>query len=175
MSRLWLACVAALIWACTAIQHVPSCANARHNRPCRHYCCCCCCCCCFLSCGSRRRAAYAAWQTAYADVSGPLLARSLAAWNSIKAWLAVHSPQILDTLNPGATAEQLADAEEQLGHPLPAALRCIYRYSSFSAPLALLALQKQLLLVCHMTISRHKSGRRQTSDMLKIVCHLLPS
>eukprot|EP00775_Hariotina_reticulata_P004185 gene4185-4433_t len=73
------------------------------------------------------RAAYASWQTAYADVCGPLLARSLAAWNSIKAWLAEHSPQILETLNPGATAEQLAEAEEQLGHPLPAAMRCIYR------------------------------------------------
>ncbi|WIA35184.1 hypothetical protein OEZ86_003649 [Tetradesmus obliquus] len=73
------------------------------------------------------RAAYAAWHTAYADVAGPLLARTLACWRRIEAYLQQHSPQILATLNPGATAQQVAQAEAELGHPLPLAVRCIYR------------------------------------------------
>jgi hypothetical protein len=73
------------------------------------------------------RAAYAAWHTAYADVAGPLLSRTLACWRRIEGYLQQHSPQILATLNPGATAQQLQEAEEQLGHPLPLAVRCIYR------------------------------------------------
>ncbi|KAF6264373.1 hypothetical protein COO60DRAFT_178714 [Scenedesmus sp. NREL 46B-D3] len=73
------------------------------------------------------RAAYAAWHAAYADVAGPLLARALACWRRIERHLQLHSPQILATLNPGATAQQVQQAEEALGHPLPLAVRCIYR------------------------------------------------
>ncbi|KAF8060480.1 SKIP16 [Scenedesmus sp. PABB004] len=73
------------------------------------------------------RAAYAAWRGAYGDVAGPMLARALAAWGGLKAWLREHAPQVLETLNPGATPAQVAEAEAALGHPLPLALRCIYR------------------------------------------------
>jgi hypothetical protein len=73
------------------------------------------------------RAAYDAWQVHYADVAGPLLCRTLAAWRTIKAWLSRHCPRILASLNPGATAAELAEAEGVLGHPLPQAMRCIYR------------------------------------------------
>eukprot|EP00879_Flechtneria_rotunda_P020847 GHRR01021948.1.p1 GENE.GHRR01021948.1~~GHRR01021948.1.p1 ORF type:complete len:265 (+),score=31.16 GHRR01021948.1:225-1019(+) len=73
------------------------------------------------------RSAYSNWHRTYADVAGPFLARTLACWNTIKAWLATHSPQILATLNPGATANEVAEAEASLGHPLPLAARCIYR------------------------------------------------
>lgn len=57
-----------------------------------------------------------------------MLTRALAAWSKIKAWLRVHSPRILQTLNPGATSEQVAQVEAALGHPLPMAMRCIYRW-----------------------------------------------
>jgi hypothetical protein len=40
-----------------------------------------------------------------------------------------HSPQILATLNPGATAQQVREAKEALGHPLPLAVCCIYRWA----------------------------------------------
>lgn len=58
---------------------------------------------------------------------GPLLARALAAWSKVTAWLGQHSPRILQSLNPGATAAEVAAAEAALGHPLPSAMRVIYR------------------------------------------------
>lgn len=83
----------------------------------------CCCCCCHSQC----RAAYGAWRSEYADVSGPLLARTLAAWRDVRAFLAAHCPRILETLAPGASTAEVAEAEAVLGHPLPQAMRCIYR------------------------------------------------
>jgi cell wall assembly regulator SMI1 len=62
-------------------------------------------------------------------VAGPLLSRALACWRRIEAYLQQHSPQILATLNPGATPEQVQQAEEELGHALPLAVRCIYRWA----------------------------------------------
>lgn len=64
----------------------------------------------------------------YGDVKGPFFTRALAMWAKIKTWLAANSPQLLATLNPGATVEQLVEAEAALGHRLPDPVRCIYRY-----------------------------------------------
>jgi cell wall assembly regulator SMI1 len=60
-----------------------------------------------------------------------MFARALACWRRIENYLQQHSPQILATLNPGASAQQVQEAEEALGHPLPLAVRCIYRYDIF--------------------------------------------
>jgi len=56
-----------------------------------------------------------------------MLARTLTAWHKIKAWLRVYSPRILESLNPGASPEEVSQVEAALGHPLPMAMRCIYR------------------------------------------------
>lgn len=73
------------------------------------------------------KAAYSSWRSHYADVHGPLLARALAAWSKVRAWLGQHSPRILETLNPGASEAEVTAAEAALGHPLPSAMRVIYR------------------------------------------------
>lgn len=44
-----------------------------------------------------------------------------------QAWLSRNSPSISNTLLPPATLEEMAQAEQQLGAPLPAALRALYR------------------------------------------------
>lgn len=56
-----------------------------------------------------------------------MLCRALAAWSKVKTWLTQHSPAILASLNPGASAAEVAATEKVLGHPLPLAMRCIYR------------------------------------------------
>jgi hypothetical protein len=83
------------------------------------------------------RSAYASWRVHYADVHGPMLTRALAAWNKLESWLKVHSPRILASLNAGATAADVAAAETALGHPLPTAMRVIYRWVTFRLEVSL--------------------------------------
>ena len=45
---------------------------------------------------------------------------------SLQAWLTANCPSIRDTLLPGATLEELAQAEQLLGAPFPPALRALY-------------------------------------------------
>lgn len=45
------------------------------------------------------------------------------AWQRLETWCRQHHPRLLATLNPGATAEEIAAVEEAIGQPLPADVR----------------------------------------------------
>src|SRR5262245_40931883 len=47
-------------------------------------------------------------------------------WSRIEAWLRTHAPVLLESLEPGASAEQLDQAERELGRPLPGDFRESY-------------------------------------------------
>lgn len=48
-------------------------------------------------------------------------------WQRIEQWFASHAPHILDTLHPGASEEELVQAESALGVPLPEDFKASYR------------------------------------------------
>lgn len=48
--------------------------------------------------------------------------------------MAQHSAQILETLNPGATAAEIREAESLLQHELPLAVRAVYRCEGYMTP-----------------------------------------
>lgn len=48
-------------------------------------------------------------------------------WGKIDAWLAVHAPQVLATLNAGATDAQIAEAEATLAIQFPEDMKAAYR------------------------------------------------
>lgn len=45
------------------------------------------------------------------------------AWRRLEQWCERHHPQLLETLNAGATPEEIAEVEETIGQPLPADVR----------------------------------------------------
>lgn len=45
----------------------------------------------------------------------------------LDAWLHLHHPELLDTLSPGASEEELRAAERRLGRALPEEVRVLYR------------------------------------------------
>jgi hypothetical protein len=45
------------------------------------------------------------------------------AWDRIDAWCRVHVPGVLDRLNPGASATEIAALERTIKQPLPADVR----------------------------------------------------
>ena len=73
------------------------------------------------------REAFTCWQTEFADFAGPSLTRFIAAWRSIKAWLHIHFPEVAATLRPGASKQQVEEAEEMLQQQLPLAVKMLYR------------------------------------------------
>jgi len=50
-----------------------------------------------------------------------------ATWDRIERWLRTHAPQVHESLRPGATDEQLDEAERRLGIILPEPVRQSYR------------------------------------------------
>jgi cell wall assembly regulator SMI1 len=48
-------------------------------------------------------------------------------WQRIEQWLAAHAPHILDTLNPGASEAEIAEAEATLGFALSEDFKAFYR------------------------------------------------
>ena len=72
------------------------------------------------------RAACAQWHP-FCRQYGNYALRALHAWQQIHSWLALHAPQILASLKPGATEAELDDAERTLKVKFPAALRVLYR------------------------------------------------
>lgn len=73
------------------------------------------------------RGAFCAWKRAFGPEYDPYIARAVAAWDRIKQWLAVHSPQALQTLKPGLSEACIMAAQEALGFDLPPALKVLYR------------------------------------------------
>lgn len=73
------------------------------------------------------REAYAAWCREYGPLMGPYFTRAVGCWQSIEAFLRQNAAGILETLQPGVSAAQLEAAEEELGTPLPVALKALYR------------------------------------------------
>jgi cell wall assembly regulator SMI1 len=57
-------------------------------------------------------------------------------WDRIHSWLREHAPTILESLNPGASAEQVSAAEEALGVTFPADVRETYRLHDGQGPWA---------------------------------------
>src|SRR5437764_14848538 len=48
-------------------------------------------------------------------------------WMRIDAWLAAHAPQVLVTLQPGASEDAISDTEAYLGVVLPRHVKDSYR------------------------------------------------
>ena len=48
-------------------------------------------------------------------------------WNRIETWLAIHAPEILDSLQPGATTQAINKAEAFLASKLPEDVKASYR------------------------------------------------
>eukprot|EP00904_Undaria_pinnatifida_P006989 jgi/Undpi1/341/HiC_scaffold_1.g00337.m1 len=72
--------------------------------------------------------AWRAWRRAFHRYEVGDVARVAIWWSGIKAWMSMHLPTIVGTLNPGASEEDLDRAEELLGWPLPTDLRLLYRF-----------------------------------------------
>ena len=49
------------------------------------------------------------------------------AWGRIERWLAGAAPEVLDSLQPGATDEQISNTEAALGVTFPEDVRASYR------------------------------------------------
>lgn len=73
------------------------------------------------------RDAYKSWRTAFGYRYGGYLIRALDAWKRIKDFLRQEFPQVLTSLRPGATEEEIAEAEEALGCKMPLSLAVLYR------------------------------------------------
>jgi hypothetical protein len=58
---------------------------------------------------------------------GVMALSMLHSFGRIKAWLAENAPQVAESLRPGATEADLAQAEAQLDVRFPAPLRILYR------------------------------------------------
>eukprot|EP00291_Cryptomonas_curvata_P020711 CAMPEP_0172164274 /NCGR_PEP_ID=MMETSP1050-20130122/7752_1 /TAXON_ID=233186 /ORGANISM="Cryptomonas curvata, Strain CCAP979/52" /LENGTH=146 /DNA_ID=CAMNT_0012834589 /DNA_START=21 /DNA_END=458 /DNA_ORIENTATION=- len=61
------------------------------------------------------------------DEDSVVFNRACKMWKTIKAWLAANAPDILDTIAPGISAEDLAALEARLQLPIPTSVRAIYR------------------------------------------------
>jgi cell wall assembly regulator SMI1 len=55
-------------------------------------------------------------------------------WDRIHVWLAAHAPDVLESLAPGATDEQIRAAEEAMGVTLPDDVRACYRIHNGQRP-----------------------------------------
>ncbi|KAI8464656.1 MAG: hypothetical protein J3K34DRAFT_461813 [Monoraphidium minutum] len=73
------------------------------------------------------RAAFLAWTVHFAGLPRGAVSRALHMWSRLEGWLRPHAPFIADTLRPGASAEAVAAAEEELGVKLPPAMQAILR------------------------------------------------
>ena len=73
------------------------------------------------------RAAFLAWAAHFAGLPRGVTARALHAWARVGAWMRLHAPFVADSLRPGATAAQVAEAEAALGVKLPADFVAILR------------------------------------------------
>jgi hypothetical protein len=56
------------------------------------------------------------------------------AWARIERWLAESAPDVLDSLQPGATDEQISNTEAALGLTLPQDVRASYRIHDGQSP-----------------------------------------
>mmetsp|Transcript_7207 Transcript_7207/g.15734 ORF Transcript_7207/g.15734 Transcript_7207/m.15734 type:complete len:446 (+) Transcript_7207:122-1459(+) len=73
------------------------------------------------------RLAYGAWATEFGADESSYIKRSVTAWKSIEAFLTAHHPAIKSSLQPGASEQDIRQAEEALGCKLHPALKAIYR------------------------------------------------
>jgi cell wall assembly regulator SMI1 len=55
-------------------------------------------------------------------------------WETIKTWLKIQAPEILDTLQPGSTEEEIHDTETFLGVIFPDDMRVSYRICNGQKP-----------------------------------------
>lgn len=73
-------------------------------------------------------------------------------WQRIEQGFATHSPHLLDLLRPGASEEELLQAEEALGVPLPEDFKTFYRLHNGGCLLAPLGYSE------HITLSLDQIG-----------------
>eukprot|EP01103_Thecamoeba_quadrilineata_P002504 TRINITY_DN12455_c0_g1_i1.p1 TRINITY_DN12455_c0_g1~~TRINITY_DN12455_c0_g1_i1.p1 ORF type:complete len:409 (-),score=42.22 TRINITY_DN12455_c0_g1_i1:20-1222(-) len=76
---------------------------------------------------------YGAWFRSFGKYQTYYLPASRS-WRSLENWLQVQLPSVYETLNPGATEEELDEAEKALEQPLPLAARVIYRIHNGQNP-----------------------------------------
>lgn len=72
------------------------------------------------------RNVYLAWKHEFSKY-GALTARALKCWKRIETWTKREIEEVYASLCPGATESELDLTEQDLGHPLPPALRVVYR------------------------------------------------
>jgi len=70
----------------------------------------------------------------WGDRYRPCFARVRRIWDRIMNWLKLNSPDILDTINEGATEEEINEIEEALGFEMPLEMRLSYRLHDGQSP-----------------------------------------
>ncbi|CAM6096811.1 unnamed protein product [Calypogeia fissa] len=70
---------------------------------------------------------YKSWQTIFEDYPKPLVMRAKRCWDQIKDWLRINFVEVLDSLVPGASLDEIKAAEKELGFELPAPVRLLYQ------------------------------------------------
>ncbi|CAM9435350.1 unnamed protein product, partial [Heterosigma akashiwo] len=73
------------------------------------------------------REAWLAWKQSFSAYAAQDIQLILKAWETLETWAEEHIPAVMESLRPGASEEELDDAEEKLGVEFPPALRLIYR------------------------------------------------
>jgi F-box protein 3 len=71
--------------------------------------------------------AYTAWVKSFKMYPIELVKRARSFWNSMRNWLAANFPEALNTLNRGASENQIKLTERTLGINLPLPTRILYR------------------------------------------------
>ncbi|KAJ7297210.1 hypothetical protein O6H91_Y072900 [Diphasiastrum complanatum] len=77
---------------------------------------------------SSHKAAYEAWRTGFKVYPMALVLRAKQCWDGIRSWAVSNFPDAYKSLLPGASEEEIEEAEEKLGWRLPTSVRLLYRF-----------------------------------------------
>lgn len=73
------------------------------------------------------REVYKSWRTIFDEYPRPLVARAKRCWDEIKGWLRCNFVEVLNSLVPGASLDEIKAAEKELGFQLPPSVRLLYQ------------------------------------------------
>ncbi|CAA0839363.1 F-box protein SKIP16 [Striga hermonthica] len=73
------------------------------------------------------KAAYQSWREEFTLYPWPLVLRAKRCWGRLKDWLATNFPEVLPTLRPGASEDEIDEFEKSMKVKLPLPTRVLYR------------------------------------------------
>lgn len=74
------------------------------------------------------QAAYRTWQESFHMYPLPFVRRVRSCWDAIKSWTSENFPELLPTLQRGASESQINEMEQKMGVNFPLTTRIIYRF-----------------------------------------------